>query len=253
MVCRPSHCLLVACVFAFVVAHPARAGVIINGSFETPSISGSFLSILAGSEPPGFGWQVTSNSVDIVTTGVFGTAFDGNQFLDLDGFAPGSILESIATTPGIQYALTFMYANNPFGPGGIPPPDCPFGTNCATIPATAQVSVWDSNTNSQLITPLLLTHGNSTAANLNWASPGAIAFVAIGTTTTLSFLSLDPNQSDGGIFLDAISVTAVPEPGMWALLGTALIALIGLHRKVVSKQARLSHGRERPAKCASGN
>jgi len=224
--------------FALVAVSPARADLVTNGTFETP-VTGNFLDITAGSQPPGFGWVVTLGSVDVVVKGPLfaSTAFEGNQFLDLDGYAPGGIAQSFATTPGSEYFLSFAYANNPQG-NGVPPPTCPFGGACATIPANATVSVFDPATNTQLITPLLVTHGDSTVANPDWRTSGAIAFIATGTTTTLSFVSDDPASSDGGIFLDAVSVnraaSAVPEPSSLVLLGT--VAILGLLRKGFSRR-----------------
>jgi hypothetical protein len=180
-----------------------------RGSFETPVISGQFLDIVAGSQPAGFSWQVTSGGVDISSTGTFGTAFDGKQFLDLDGYVPGAISQSFTATPGAAYMLSFAYANNPYGTG-IPSPSCPSGGACATIPASATVFVSDSGSGTHLISPLQLSHGSSTVTNLNWTASGSIVFVADGTSTTLSFVSNDPASSDGGIYLDAISVTTAP-------------------------------------------
>jgi hypothetical protein len=244
----PFRVLSLVGAFALITVSPARADVITtnlitNGSFETP-ITGNFLDITAGAEPAGFGWRVTSGSVDVVVAGpnFASTAFDLNQFLDLDGFAPGAIAQSFATTPGSKYFLNFAYANNPQG-SGIPSPSCPFGGPCATIPATATVSVFDSGTSSQLITPFVVTHGDSTVANPDWITSGAIGFIANGTTTTLSFVSNDPPSSDGGISLDGVSVnpagSAVPEPSSLLLLGTGLIVMLGLNR---SKFARLHRG-----------
>lgn len=190
--------LSVAGAFACLVMSPARADLITNGGFETP-ITSNFTDLTAGSQPPGFGWVITSGGVDVVSAGpssdFASTAFEGSQFLDLDGFTPGAIAQTFATIPGSIYLLNFAYANNPDGTG-VPPPGC--SGACATIPAQAIVSVLDSGTNAQLITPLLFTHGNSTIANPDWTTSGAIAFTAQGTATTLAFVSQDPSPSDGG-------------------------------------------------------
>lgn len=230
--------------FLLIAVRPARAALLTNGSFESPAVSsGSFLDITAGMQPSGFGWSVTSGGVDVVAVPSIwaATAFDGNQFLDLDGFVPGAITQSFTTTPGIEYVLTFAYANNPLGPGGPPPPGC--GGSCATVPATATVSVVNSGTGTQVVSPFLITHGDSTATNPNWTASGAMSFVAEGTTTTLSFVSDDPSSSDGGIFLDGISVTeatpTVPEPSSLVLEGIGFIAVMGLLRRRLSRNRAL--------------
>ena len=131
----------VAGAFAFLVISPARADLVTNGGFETP-ITGNFTDLTAGSQPPGFGWSITSGGVDVVLAGpssdFASAAFEGSQFLDLDGFTPGAIAQSFATIPGNNYLLSFAYANNPDGTG-VPPPGC--SGACATIPAQAIVSV----------------------------------------------------------------------------------------------------------------
>jgi Protein of unknown function (DUF642) len=103
----------------------SHANLLVNGSFETPVIApASFLDFGVGGEPAGFAWTVATNTVDIVSNGVFGwtgTAFDGVQWLDLVGFgSTGGIQQTFATTPGQQYTLSFAYGNNP-GPG-VPVP-----------------------------------------------------------------------------------------------------------------------------------
>ena len=127
--------------FAFLVMSPARADLITNGGFETP-VTGNFTDFTAGLQPPGFGWVITSGGVDVVRAGpnFASTAFEGSQFLDLDGFTPGAIAQTFTTTPGTNYLLSFAYANNPEG-AGVPSPGC-VGA-CATIPAHAIVSVLD--------------------------------------------------------------------------------------------------------------
>jgi hypothetical protein len=220
---------------ALLTAHSAQADLITNGSFEVPTVPGGpqFLDIAPGAEPAGFGWRVTSGTVDVgLGGGFFPPAFIGTQFLDLDGFTPGTISQSFPTTSGTTYDLSFAYANNPYT--GAPASACvpPSTASCATIPAHATTTIVDAGTGTELITPLMLTHSNSTVPDANWTLSGEIAFVAEGTMTTLAFASDDPSNSNGGIFLDAISVNAasaaVPEPGSLVLLLSALSAAGGI-------------------------
>src|SRR6185295_6844038 len=179
---RHHFCALLAVVGLSLIAtpNPALASLINNGDFETPAVTSLplYQTVQPGSEPAGFGWRVTSGNVDITALGAFGVfnnSFDGRQFLDLDGTVPGAIAQSFATTPGRAYVLKFAYANN-FGTGG-------------TIPARATVGVFDTSSGSNLIAPLSLIHSSSTIADLNWTQSGAIQFVAVGATSTISFTS----------------------------------------------------------------
>src|SRR5262249_55370901 len=152
-----------------------------------------------------------------------GPAYHGQQWLDLDGASAGSIFQTFATTPGTQYVLSFAYANNPYYTRPTPPPPS----------WEATVSVTDSVSGADLITPLLISHDTATPDDYPWALSGPIHFTAQGLTATLSFVSDDPPTSDTGIFLDAISVTAVPEPSsmVMALIGIPLLAARAVRRR----------------------
>jgi hypothetical protein len=94
----------------------------INGGFESPVVGGAlpYLTISVGTEPAGFRWRVLNGTVDAVRQGPeFGaTAYEGTQWLDLDGTSPGTLAQTFATVVGGQYTVNFAYANNPRSPGG---------------------------------------------------------------------------------------------------------------------------------------
>lgn len=199
---------------------PVRSNLLNNGSFETPVIpSATYDDLRVGGEPLGFDWTITTNTVDIVSQGVFGwtaPAFAGKQWLDLVGFgSTGGVEQNFATTPGGQYTLSFEYANNP---GALPS-------------SSADVTV-----RSGAGTPLSrsVTHDTSTGADYHWTAFDA-AFTATGTSATLAF-NETVGGGNGGIFLDAVSVApVVPAPqavlfsaldksgvdGLWVTDGTA--------------------------------
>jgi uncharacterized repeat protein (TIGR03806 family) len=88
--------------------------LIINGSFESPSVidnAGKY-QYYSGAEIPG--WQI-DGSVDLITSLIW-PAPEGNQQLDLNGTAPGSITQSVTNlVANGSYILSFEYTRHAFG------------------------------------------------------------------------------------------------------------------------------------------
>jgi Protein of unknown function (DUF642) len=121
--------------------------------------------------------------VSVVDNGLW-QAFEGTQSLDLNGTQPGSISQSLATTAGTEYSLSFAYANN---------------FNAGNPVATAEVKVSGIST----LLDQTITHSGSTANNMAYSRFSA-DFVADSRTSTLQFTAL--NSGPWGIALDAVSV-----------------------------------------------
>lgn len=171
-----------------------RAGSIMNGAFEEPSIGATPYVTF----PPGAptGWMIVQGTADLVSPAFDITPVQGQQMLDLDGTTPGVIEQSFPTATGTQYRVSFFYANNPYPEG--------------TVPARADVSVWSSG----LALSQRLTHSTSTPHDLDWAS-FSHTFVANAPVSTLRFSSLSPNSSRGGILLDLVSVSSLTTADVW--------------------------------------
>jgi hypothetical protein len=175
--------------------------------------------------PPGFGWTVNSGNVEVageLYPPLPGPAFDGGQYLDLNGTSIGSIAQFFATTPGVEYLLTFAYASN-------------YAHHDESNPAFANVFVTDVATITQLVTPFTISHGSSSANDLAWIVHQA-SFTAIGTSTGLGFNSESRNTPLGGILLDGVVV--IPEPGTAALLLVGLTALASARRTAAGNRPR---------------
>ncbi|MEU7094979.1 choice-of-anchor C family protein [Kitasatospora aureofaciens] len=84
-----------------------------DGSFESPKApAGNFTEFAAGQNIGP--WRVTSGSVDLIGAGMWQAA-EGDQALDLNGNAAGTIAQTFTTVPGATYSVTYALAGNPDG------------------------------------------------------------------------------------------------------------------------------------------
>lgn len=177
----------------------ANAQLVQNGGFENPVITDS----CCNTAPPAANlpdWTVTPD-VNVVNGTFMSTnavhpnlAFEGNQYLDLVGQSGnGSISQILATAAGVDYNLSFEYSHNLFA---------------GLTSASAQVFI-----NGVLAGTV--THTGGSTSDLAWQLFHT-SFIATGPTT-LSFVNTAGAQNEG-VFLDAVTVAAVPEPATWAMM-----------------------------------
>lgn len=139
------------------------------------------------------GWQQTGQGVNWTALGGLPhpVAPDGDHAIDLLG--AGKIEQSIPTTPGTVYTVSFLYARNA-------------ACNTAGVSATARAGA-----SAAFVTPSATgtTPGDWELAAFTFAGAAAPA-----TTTTLSFES-NPGNPDGlcgGVLIDLVSVDADATP-----------------------------------------
>ena len=190
-------------------AHSAT-NIVNNGSFEQPDINFSpylfYLPVYAG-ESTITGWTVEAASgafgVDILSTrtGISQLAYQGSQSIDMAG-SPGraSIYQDLLTVAGQLYRLDFFASTN-------------------NGPSLNSFSVaWNGSTFVTLSPPPLGT----------WSSY-SYDLLATSTVTRLKFIgNIDGNN---GAMIDAVSVSAVPEPAAISLFLFGALLLAGIvHR-----------------------
>jgi hypothetical protein len=161
-----------------------------NGSFEagTPLNACTTETVSAGTSI-GTGWQVTSGSVQRVrassTCSTQGTPKFGDFFVDL--LDAGEIRQTVATTPGRSYRLTFWLSGD-----------------CAAGPTTKRVTA-ALGTASQTFDHAC--SGNGTQA---WRSC-SLEFIANASITTLSLKSAAGGTTNGplvdGVRVEDISIS----------------------------------------------
>jgi len=175
--------LLFTLAFAGFAAGSAQAQLVANGGFETGDTTGWNVQL---------GFFGLANVTSTSHSGAYALFF-GNQDSGVD-----NILQSIATTPGSQYQLSFWAAAS----GG---------------------QAWAYVDGRQVL---------SLPSNASSYTLYAVNFTASSTSTQLKFGSAAGGYlSGGGYFLDDVTVTAVPEPSQWALMGLGLAAMGALVRR----------------------
>lgn len=189
--------LLLTCLIGLAAIHSTNAQIIINGGFETPDTP-TYVQINAGQNTIA-PWVVGLHSVDVgdaVGNGfIVGPAFEGAQFLDLNGLQRGRLTQTFATTPGSLYTVTFAYTDNYYEPS-------------TPAPASATVRLFDGLGDRLNQT---ITHTGAVAGNYHWTVFNE-QFTALQNTTSLEFTSLTTSASghSGGIMLDAVQVFESP-------------------------------------------
>ncbi|MFM9872716.1 MAG: DUF642 domain-containing protein [Fimbriimonadaceae bacterium] len=189
------------------LAIPSSAfGQIANGGFETVALGG------ANGSGPGYwtfnngnsnisDWSVGAISVDIVNSAY--PVHSGVYALDLVGTpGPGEIRQTLALSSGQSYVVSFWA----YSTGD--PINMVLGTN-AVGSGSSMYSITQGSWNQY-----------------------TYAFTAASSSLDLIFASDATNTTNGNLFLDDISIEAVPEPASMVVLGgAALMSAIRRKRK----------------------
>lgn len=224
--------ILAVSAFALTSVASAATNLIVNGSFEDLSAADGIQQLAGGnwsvySSLPG--WTTVLGDGIEVRNAVAGTAQNGNHFVELDshyfanvGFvganqSNSAMSQSVATTSGMSYTLSFWYSARP---------------NTASMGAdTNDINVfW----NGHLLSLLHPATGNSTS-NHQWVQ---YSFNVTGTgSDVLKFAATGTQETYGGS-LDNVSLIAipVPEPETYALMlaGLGLVGTLARRRNKAS-------------------
>jgi choice-of-anchor C domain-containing protein len=155
-----------------------------NGSFEVGTFTTDPFDTLVPGSTALTGWTVESGSIDWI--GSYWPASQGSRSIDLTGFNAGAISQTLTTTIGNTYIVTFDLSGNPAGP-----------------PTTKTLTVGATGAPTTAYTFDTAAAGN-TLTDMNWA-PQTYSFLATSTSSVLTFTS----TTDGfwGPALDNVTVT----------------------------------------------
>jgi hypothetical protein len=198
-----------------IIALAALAAISATASAANLLVDGSFESI---AQPAGTwntytsvpGWTVTKANGTATSTGleirdnVAGTAEDGHNFIELDGYENDKITQSFATTIGKDYEVSFWFADR----AGVAAGSLGFVATVASgsdVSATGFGAIGDNGTAWHLIT-------------MDFTADSATSVFSIKATGT----------SDGyGTSFDNFQAIAVPEPATLGLFAAGM-AVLGL-------------------------
>ena len=215
----PAILLNIAAVATLLSAGTASAAteLVVNGSFESNSISSSWSAVSSvtgwtSSASGNSAFEIQKGTTQGGVSGFMPTAANGGQYLELNTDRLTSISQTISTSAGSSYLLSFAYSGRPDTAGN----------------ASSLMNVYWGNT---LLTASPLV-GTTTPTWQTFSQTVS----ALGSSTVLRFESVGPTSAPTyGSYLDnvSVSVSAVPEPQTWGmmLLGLGLMAFIARRKR----------------------
>ena len=192
---------------AAISATASAANLLTDGSFESITQAAGTWNVYQGASLPG--WTVTPSTHGLeVRNNVAGTAEDGVNFIELDGYENDKISQSFATLVGKEYEVSFYFADR----AGVASSSEGWAANVKTSGGS-----------------LLAGSAFSGALGDNGANwhLATIDFTATSTSTVFSIWATGKSDGYGTSFDNFSATQAVPEPATLGLFAAGL-AVLGL-------------------------
>lgn len=192
--------------FAALLATPlmASANLVINGSFEANAQGSNSWNIYSNLS----GWTGGRAGIEL-RNNVAGAAFDGNNYVELDTTQNSEMWQTIDTSLGQNYDLSFAYSPR---------------EGVSSVSNGIEV-FWNGLS-------LGVFTGNGAPNGNTWAVQN-LSVTGAASSSLLMFQAVGTSDSYGGS-LDAVSLTAaVPEPETYALMlaGLAAVGFVARRRR----------------------
>ncbi len=222
--------LAVALSLATAVALPAQANLLANGGFESPGLGSGYAAYdhaqsigawtVVGTGNPTAAVLALHTTYQEYSNTLSFSAYEGVVSLDLTGSGhqgANGVQQTVATTAGAVYALSFQVGNQDSAFGG-------YG-------AASAIEVFIN-----FVSAGVFSNADESPADVNWKG-FSFNFTATAASTTIVFLNATP-ANDFMTGLDAVSLVEVPEPaGVALLLSGAVAAIGGLRRRRAAPRA----------------
>ena len=188
--------LAVALAASFGVAHAGTANLVVDGSFEDQAQAAGSWNVYSAIN----GWTTVSGSGIELRDQVAGNAFDGKNYVELDSSSNSAMAQTLTTTAGSLYNLSFAYSARA-------------GVDAASNPIEV---LWNG------VSVATVTANGIGLSGNDWH---LFNYSVKGTgSDTLTFRAMGTNDSVGGS-LDAVTVSAVPEASTYAMMFFGLVAI----------------------------